>query len=318
MTIINPPAWQQYGSYTAKMDRQVLGGFIGTAGVTTSTAYQIIQTTPAPSMDVTVRAGSAYVQGTEQASQGMYHVFNEEDFNINIKVANAINTRIDLVYIRVYDSEYSGTQNMAAVEVLEGVPSSSPVVPALPASSIPLAQITVPANATAIVTANIVNARPVAKFNTVLTRNFIQKPEPWRSVTSDGLYGSNWHDYPTNFQVLKYRKFAGNVEIAGLAQSTAAIANNTFQTVFTLPAGYRPSAQIIARGIISSTSGTTGTQSAGTAHTHVVVWQNKNIRINIDTAGVVAVYIGHPTAAYNQTTTGAVWLGLTGISFPVA
>lgn len=319
MAIINPPAWQEAGVYTAKMDRQVLSGIIGAPGITSANAYRITQTTPSPTMNVVVEAGSAYVQGTDQVGQGIYHVFNEDSFVLNITASDTNNSRIDLIYIKIYDSEISGTQNMATIEILQGTPSSSPVSPALPTSALPLARVLVPANANAIVSGNITDIRPVARFQTQLTRQFTPKPTPWKNLTDENLWAPNWKEYDAPlgvFQRPAYRKFAGSVELKGLAMSISAIASGQLQTMFTLPVGFRPPTQLIVKTIMSGATTTTGGATAGTAHTHVYGFGNKTIPLYFYENGEVKIHTGDASGSYVFTVAAGRWLTLTGISFP--
>ncbi len=318
MAIINPPNWQQSGKYSARMDRQVLDGIIGRPGITSEEAFKIVQVSPNPEMKISVLSGNAYVQGTETIGQGMYHVHSDGEFTVNIGTSDTINTRIDLVYLRIYDSEVSGTRNEAVVEVRQGVPSSSPEVPAMPASSIPLAQITIAPNSSSVLAENVLDLRVVAEFHSSLTRNLIQKPEPWRSISGEGLYASNWRDYPSTYQRPSFRKFAGTVELCGLVQGTATLGNNTTVLMFTLPAGYRPQSKILTRGIINGVTGTTGPQTSGTAHTHSIGLSNKMCRFEIETDGKFSVYTGSSTTAYAHiSSVAAPWMTLSGVKFPV-
>ena len=320
MPIINPPAWMENGTYTAKMDRQVFSGFINVPGITSANAYKVSQTAPSPSMYLTIQAGAAYIKGTDQANQGMYHVFNEGEFDVNIVASHSVNPRIDLICIRVYDSEVFGSQNMAVIEVIQGQPSSSPVAPALPASSIPVCEVVVPANATAIVNSNLTDKRPIAKFHSSLSRNFVEKPEPWRSITGEGLYGPAFLDYnAAAYQSGKFRKFAGNVEMLGLTKPNGTIpivSGGQYLTIFTLPVGYRPAATTLVRGFIGIIDGTT--QNVNN-HYHTARFYAKTARIQVTTAGLVQLYLGYPIAEFNQyTNENNAYLSLNGISFPMA
>ncbi|MFF1281044.1 hypothetical protein [Streptomyces sp. NPDC058299] len=94
---------------------------------------------------ITVAAGVAMVQ--YQAGQGPYRVCLASATNLTLTAAHATLSRIDLVYLRVWDTlvDASG-QKLADVVYLAGTPASSPVVPTPSGTQIyiPLAQITVP------------------------------------------------------------------------------------------------------------------------------------------------------------------------------
>lgn len=94
---------------------------------------------------ITVAAGVALVQ--YQSGQGAYRVCLASATNATLTAAHATLSRIDLVYLRVWDTlvDASG-QKMADVVYLAGTPASSPVPPTPSGTQIyiPLAQITVP------------------------------------------------------------------------------------------------------------------------------------------------------------------------------
>lgn len=117
------------------------------------------QTSP-PSMSVVVPPGHAIVQGTESTTQGAYVVVNDADLTLPIAPADATNPRIDIVVVRVRDKQYSGNTVAASIEVVTGVPAPTPTPPAAPANSIVIAQISVPAGATAIQQSQITDLRP--------------------------------------------------------------------------------------------------------------------------------------------------------------
>lgn len=99
-------------------------------------------------MTATVSAGRAVVQSREAA--GAYPVAVTEHTPLVLADGDPDNPRVDLVVLRVYD----GSQDMsgrteAALEVVQGDPGSTPVVPATPTASLPLASVRVPAGASA-------------------------------------------------------------------------------------------------------------------------------------------------------------------------
>lgn len=99
-------------------------------------------------MQAKVTPGLAYIQGT--AAQGGYNVFSDADKTLTFSDGNASNPRIDLVHLRVRDDFIdAGGQTKADIEVIEGTPAASPVVPTLPACSIPLWQVRVNAGVSA-------------------------------------------------------------------------------------------------------------------------------------------------------------------------
>lgn len=90
----------------------------------------------------------AFVDGTSNALQAGYRFTSDADVTLTFGVGNGTNPRIDLVVARIRDDPYdaSGVQT-GVVEIVAGTPAGSPVAPAVPASSLPLWQVLVPANA---------------------------------------------------------------------------------------------------------------------------------------------------------------------------
>lgn len=160
----------QQGSYAARTDRLVIGGLFSQSGVATPSSFAVTQTST-PSMQLSVAGGNAYIFGTSVANQGVYHVFNDGPITVNVTASSSTNPRIDLVVLRVYDADVSGSLNLAQVEVIPGTPGTSPEAPALPASAIELARVTVGTNVSAITQANISTAnRPYALLNPSIQR----------------------------------------------------------------------------------------------------------------------------------------------------
>jgi len=158
-------------SYNATADRAFWHDFMrdsngleGTAtdgGVVTSTDMNVTQN-GTPNMTVNVASGVAYVRGdTTPATQGMYRCYNDATVNKGIAAAHATLGRNDLVVAHAYDNIYdSSGSNLWALEVVTGTPSSSPVDPTPPISTLKLARVFVGAAVTTIVNANITSLKP--------------------------------------------------------------------------------------------------------------------------------------------------------------
>lgn len=97
-------------------------------------------------MTAMVAPGRAVVQGL--AGAGAYPVALTDYTPITFADGDANNPRIDLVVLRVYDTQYDGTDRTEAVlEVIQGAPQATPEVPPTPDAALPLARVTVPAGA---------------------------------------------------------------------------------------------------------------------------------------------------------------------------
>lgn len=175
---IRPPGWQQANTYSAENDRLAMlpyqsmvgpgsaaqfsgtGGWDGGPGLTYSRGnFQVVQRGAGANMSVDVGAGFGVVPGNISSTQGMYTVVSDAVTNLAIATSNPSNPRIDIVICTVADAGYSGGVNNATFSVVTGTPAGSPVAPALPASSIVLAQVLVGAAVATIVTANITDRR---------------------------------------------------------------------------------------------------------------------------------------------------------------
>jgi len=167
-------AWVQQDSYSARNDRHVLtalmsqtttgtlrarGGVVRILG----TELQVTQTGSA-SMSVLVGAGQAHVRGTNDTAQGMYVVTNDGAPAVSktASPSSSANPRIDSVILRVLDEEQADGSHASDVQIIAGSPSSSPVPPVTPKSSVLLAYLAVGQNAITITNANITDKRDFA------------------------------------------------------------------------------------------------------------------------------------------------------------
>lgn len=118
-------------------DIDILVAGIGGSGVVSGCA---VTAQGSPDMTLAVASGSVIIAGTTATVTGA---------NVTITTANATNPRIDLVVV----------DNSGALSVTAGTAAVNPAVPAIPASSIVLAMVYVPAGDTAIQTNQITDKR---------------------------------------------------------------------------------------------------------------------------------------------------------------
>ena len=178
MAVITPPFVMQGGSHPAATFRQMLlaatmspaaafaGGIQATTaggghGVVGAGDLAVTQN-GTPNMSVNVAAGANLTRGTEALSQGVYAGFNDATVNLSIAAADPTNPRKDLIVFRNRDAFYSGASTDSALVVVTGTAAASPSDPTVPANSLVLARVTVPAAATSILTANITDLRTFA------------------------------------------------------------------------------------------------------------------------------------------------------------
>jgi hypothetical protein len=190
MTLQLVPYALQGASHSAAVFRQSASAPFVSGGRLSPLELSVSQTGTA-SMNVIIGPGRAKVVGSNASApsglnfttQAMYDVLN--DANITVPsaattyqfvspstynlitawpTADATYSRIDVVALHVEDNAYTSSGvNEARVIIVKGVAAASPTVPGLPASSIPLAYVTLPANATAITNAMITNITDRAK-----------------------------------------------------------------------------------------------------------------------------------------------------------
>lgn len=173
MAETNPPGWLQNAgaTHTAAEMRSYIGAIIGPAvsagslvaagGVSPFLGNKLqVTQTGSPSMNVIVKSGAAWIPGSENGLQGPYGVMNDGDVTLAIAANGSGLARIDGVFFKVQDSQYSGAVNSSSLVVVTGTPSGSPTAPAAPANSIRLANVAVANGAATIVTANITDTRP--------------------------------------------------------------------------------------------------------------------------------------------------------------
>lgn len=146
MAEINPPNYLENGCITAQQDRLLWGSIICAEGVKNAggvgTDLRAGSVTSQP-LTILVSAGSAFISGDVVANQGIYHVFSDSSVLLNLAAPDPTDSRIDLIVARVYDSQYFGTEDRWALEVVTGDPSPSPSIPDAPPNSLELAMVRV-------------------------------------------------------------------------------------------------------------------------------------------------------------------------------
>jgi hypothetical protein len=168
---VTPPTYLTAGTYSARLDRQVIGALLTPDAVTGplaarsgvkpspgGTGLKVIQR-PTPDMWVRVQPGTCYIQAVSSTG-GAYVCQNDSDYDVQLDAAHATLPRKDLIYARAADAaDDTGSLNEFIIDALTGTPAASPVRPALPSQAIGLAEAAVAAAGTSIVTANITDLR---------------------------------------------------------------------------------------------------------------------------------------------------------------
>jgi len=172
MAALNPPGWLQNvgATHTAAQLRSYIGAAFGPAvsagslvpagGVQPYLGNKLqVTQSGSPAMSVVVKSGVAWIPGSESGSQGAYGVMNDADFTIAIASNGSGLPRIDSIFFKVQDTQYSGVTDACSLVVVAGTPAGSPVHPAAPNNAIRLADVAVANGAVSITNANITDTR---------------------------------------------------------------------------------------------------------------------------------------------------------------
>lgn len=157
----DPPLWLQAGTYPAQLDRALIDALWSVPGILTAGDLLVSPRAAGANMSVDVAAGRAVVTGSDAPNQGKYLARSLAAVNLVVGAAPGAGTsRIDRVVLHVYDSAIvGGTADVAALEIVAGTAAASPVAPAIPPSSILLAELTIPAGLASITAPNIADRR---------------------------------------------------------------------------------------------------------------------------------------------------------------
>lgn len=164
MALESPPlAEQGAAGYNAEQFRRGLFFGLTTPGVKTQGAW--LMSAPASGMSVNNALGEGIIPGTIGSTQGEYYGLGTSQTNTAVAAANPTNPRIDLDCGTVDDAAYSGAANDWKFQVVTGTPTAGATLanlngaPALPSSSLLCGYILVPANASSIVAADLLDER---------------------------------------------------------------------------------------------------------------------------------------------------------------
>lgn len=167
MAIANPVAYLQAGTYPASLDRlhQISMRFLPTTLSTSDIACRggVLGGQSArqfafsmTNWDVTVGKGAGLVENTFTSQGGDYSAFNTANQILTVTASSPTTNRIDIIGVRVQDAFYTGAVNSGDLAIVQGTPAAgAPSAPALPASFLPLIQVTVNAGTTTGITADL-------------------------------------------------------------------------------------------------------------------------------------------------------------------
>jgi len=205
-------------AYDAVDDRVLLAAIMGGDAFTRPTAGigpigkghggltpDALNVTAGGTQNVAVSAGIAMVRGTETNQYGSYICRNNASVSLSIGNRSATLSRKDLVIAQVRDAAHSGANNDYVITTVQGTNAASPVDPTVPASSLVLARITIPAGSTTFTLASTwidnevrAQARAVGGIRPVQDHLTIPDPQAYDFVankTTKNIYmydGSQW------------------------------------------------------------------------------------------------------------------------------
>jgi hypothetical protein len=242
----------------------------------------------------TLKTAATQVQLT---TQGAYYCYNDNSTGkvpLTIAAANASNPRIDVVGIQVSDSQYSGSTNSWALTVVAGTAAASPVVPTFPANFLPLALVWVPAAASSIVAADIVDLRVSFNRNPYRAKMYNSGAQSFaaQNTGANVVYNSTEFD-PSGMGTPSTGLFTAPV--SGLYAFTSTTYVNAPNGGTIIGAYFRNSAEAYRYGVVQPANG---------------------VSITLSGAYLAAMNVGDTMAVnlYNQTTGSGGAIGLGGFS----
>jgi hypothetical protein len=172
MTFLTPPYAMDGTTQSAQNFRQAIGSLMTPGGGIVDAGDLQLQQNGTANMSVNVMAGRAWVPGTTMATvanpsggmwypQGPYFTENDAAVNVPIAAASPSNPRIDTIIVQVIDEAFAESAQTVAAACVTGTATGGATLTNLsgagtvPASSLVIGYVLVPANATSIVAANL-------------------------------------------------------------------------------------------------------------------------------------------------------------------
>jgi hypothetical protein len=238
MAVETVPAFEQESTYGAVVLRRAFGTLLQRGASIASIAGGLVgstdmQVTAGTGMQVLVGTGEAWVPGSSTTTQSGYYCRVESSTALSIAASSESNPRIDTVIGKILDKAYGQAEDSFSVAVVTGTAESGATLSnkkgagAVPASSLVLAYVLVPAKAVSIESADIEN---------VAARVGIGNG-PWTAVTLGAKLEAN-----ASFQTIRARTESGgaSVRLRGVPTVKSTEELKTGETLLTLPVGFRP------------------------------------------------------------------------------
>ena len=141
--------------------RRFLGVGVLSEGAKSATDLLVAQRGAGANMSVDVSAGSCYVADDHGSGGGYYHGVWSATENVLVSAAHPTLPRVDRVVVQVLDQFLGDASNAIAITVIPGTATAGATLanltgaPAVPGSSLLLANVLVPAASVSVTTANI-------------------------------------------------------------------------------------------------------------------------------------------------------------------
>lgn len=154
---------------------------------------RVVADSPTPGMAVRCALGQAVIS---RSGQGPYVPTLRSTGRVDLDASSTTNARRDLVVLQVLDASIGDAETRGRMWRITGTPSGTPLLPALPTGAIPLADVAVAANATAITGANITDLRKAAGI-----RGAVRLMLPGDVHADPGIYPGDARYCRTHLQV---------------------------------------------------------------------------------------------------------------------
>jgi hypothetical protein len=178
-------AWQDGMTLNGQLGRTLdVAALHATAGTTSALTVQSgvissvggMQVVPVSGLSIAVNAGFCVIANSSSNLQGAYRMGSMQSNGLTVSTADPTNPRIDLVCATVSDPGTAA--GFSEIQIIAGTPAVSPVAPSLPANSLSLATISVPATTVSITSGLITDTRTYTSTSGGATN--------WVSVGSSG------------------------------------------------------------------------------------------------------------------------------------
>jgi hypothetical protein len=172
-SVESPPIFEQGSTYSAEQLRHAFGTLLQRGSSIGSVVGGLVGSgdmlvTAGSGMQVLVAPGEAWITGSSTSTQGGYYARVTSSTALAISASNASNPRIETIIAQIKDKSYAGTEETFSVSVVVGTAEAGATLAnlkgagAVPASSLVLAYMLVPAKAVSIEAANVENRATLA------------------------------------------------------------------------------------------------------------------------------------------------------------